>query len=201
MEDHRTRRATAIDLVLVVRPFLTGFLEPERLCEEPLLLRVLPHREDDAVEASGRDIDADFLRRPARADVRWVLQHLEEKARRMLEADELASEAFLHAAVLDAVPLEMFGPEFRGVSGDAIDRGLNLARSGSSWNTLVRECRHHGADFRVRVGVIEVIVGVPAIEQHRLLDQTLAHHLRTEIDVFLGSRCTQRDVVETLDQT
>ena len=55
------------------------------------------------------------------------------------------------------------------------------------FDALVREGRQDRTDLGVRVGVIEVIVGVAAVEQHRLLDEPLGEHLREEVEIFLGT--------------
>ena len=73
-------------------------------------------------------------------------------------------------------------------------------RSPGVRDALVREGRHDRADFRVGVGVIQVVVGVAAVEEHGLLDEPLAHHLRQKVDVLLSTRRTERDVMEAFHE-
>src|SRR5208337_1361130 len=46
------------------------------------------------------------------------------------------------------------------------------------------------------VGIIQVVMGVASVKKDGLLNQPLPKDLRQKIYVFLGSRCTNGDVVE-----
>ena len=123
-----------------------------------------------------------------------------EQAGRVAHADVLLAETLLDPAVLDVVPLQVFVPEGQRARRHRVDRRLNLPRSLPSRHPLVGKGRHHGAHLGVRVGVIQVVVRVPAVEQHGLLDEPLAHHFRQEVNVLLRTRRTKRDVVQAFHE-
>src|SRR5207253_9335927 len=98
----------------------------------------------------------------------------------MPEANVLLSESLLNPAVLDVVTTQMVDPERCRALRSGIRGGRDLARSGAAGNAPIGKRGQHRADLGVRVGVIEMVMRVPAVEEHRLFDQALAHHLRDE---------------------
>ena len=103
-------------------PSVPVFLKPSASCEEAFVLLILAHRQHDAVEAAHRDVGADLLGRPPLALSVLALDDLEQQTRRVTHAQELLSEALLHAAVLDVVALQVVLPERERARGDGVDR-------------------------------------------------------------------------------
>src|SRR5688572_27911893 len=117
----------------------------------------------------------------------------------MLEANERLPESLENPAVFDLVPVEMFLPEldrplWRGVRG-----GRNLTRTWPAWDPLVGKGGQDRSHLGVGIRVVEMVVSVATVKQHRLLDQPLTENLRAEVDVFLGAARTQGDVMNALD--
>ena len=73
---------------------------------------------------------------------------------------------------------------------------LDLARSRTARHALIGEGGVNRTRLRTGVRVIQVVMGVASVKKNGLLDQPLPKDLRQEIYVFLGSRCTNGDVVE-----
>ena len=115
----------------------------------------------------------------------------------MVEPDELLSEPLLDAAMLHLVMRQVLVPEFGGALLHRIGGGLDLARSRTARHALVREGGVNRTRLRVGVRIIQVVMGIASVKKNGLFDQPLPKDLRQEIYVFLGSRCTNSDVVET----
>ena len=140
-------------------------------------------------------IAADLIRGPALALVGIVFDHFDLQSGGMIEAQILLPEAFLDALIGHLVALHVFLPELDGSLGHAVGRGLDLARARAALHAVKREGRVNRAGLAVRIRIIQMIVGEAAVEQHGLLDQTLSADLRHKIDVFLGARGANSDVM------
>src|SRR5437762_14229502 len=117
----------------------------------------------------------------------------------MLEPDERLPETLENPAVFDLVAVEMFLPEFARAFRRSVRRGGNLPGTLAARYPFVRKRGRDGADLGVGVGVVEMIVGVAAVKQHRLFDEPLTKNLGAEIDIFLGAGGAQSDVMQPLD--
>jgi hypothetical protein len=62
---------------------------------------------------------------------------------------------------------------------------------------LIGKSRHHGAGLGVRVGVVEMVMRITAVEPNSLLDQPLAHDSGEEIDILLRAAGARREVVNS----
>ena len=200
MEDQRFRGAARVHLEAVIRTIGGGLAESERIDEEALLLGGVLHREDRSVESAQRDVRADLVRRPAGSPIARVLDHFEEQAGRMPEANVVLAEPLLNPTVLDLVTIQMVHPERRRALRGRECRRRDLARSDAAGDAPVRKRRQHRANLGVRVGVVQMIVSVAAVEQDRLLDQALAEDFRDEVDVLLRAAGAQRDVMNPRDR-
>src|SRR5580704_13187033 len=148
------------------------------------------------MEPVRRDVGRDFANRPRLALVSGILDHFQLQTGWVIEPDELLSEPLLDAAVLHLVVRQVLVPELGGPLLHGISSGLDLARPWAARHALIREGGVHRARFRVGIGVIQVVMGVSSVKKNGLFDQPLPKDLRQEIYVFLGSRCTNSDVVE-----
>src|SRR5215472_11566516 len=115
----------------------------------------------------------------------------------MFETDKGLAKSLLSAAMLNVVPLKMIEPELGRALGDRISSGLNLARAGTALHALIRKGRIDRARFRVGVGIIQMVMGVSAVKEYRLLDESLTGHRRLKIDVFLGAAGANGDVMDS----
>ena len=117
----------------------------------------------------------------------------------MLEPDERLPEPLEDPAVFNLLAVEMFLPELDRAFWRRVGGGGNLAGALPARHSLVRKRGQDRADLGVRVGVVQMIVSVPAVKQHRLLNQPLTQNLRAEVDIFLGAGCTQSDVMKAFN--
>src|SRR5690348_13390335 len=168
-KNERLGRTAGSNFEAMIRAVFTGLAKSESLYIEALLFWNLANRQHRPMEAAHAHIRRDFGRRPAFAFIGRVLDNLQLQSGRMFEADESLAKALLRAAVFDMVPIEMIHPEFRGSFGDRISRRLNLTRSRTALHALIRKGCVHRAWFGIRVGVIKMIVCVPAVKEHSLL--------------------------------
>ncbi len=143
------------------------------------------------------DVRANFLCGPAGALVGVVLDYFELDSGRMIEANELLSKAFLNAAILDLVPIQMFEPEFDRALGHRIGGRLDLSGTLTASDASIRKGGVNRARLRVRVRIVQMIMSVAAIKEDGLLDHALAENLRLEVDVFLRASYTYGHVMDT----
>ncbi len=148
------------------------------------------------MESVRRDVGANLAHRPRLALVGGILDHFQLQSGGMAEPDELLSEALLDAAMLHLVMRQVLVPELGGALLYRISGGLDLARSRTARHALIGEGGVNRARLRARIRIIQVVMGVASVEKDGLFDQPLPKDLRQEIYVFLGSRCTNGDVVE-----
>src|ERR1700683_1600313 len=87
-------------------------------------------------------------------------------------------------------------PELGGPLLHRVSSGLDLARSRTSRHALIGKSGVNRTRLRVGVRVIQVVMGIASVKKNGLFDEPLPKDLRQEIYVFLGSRCTNGDVVE-----
>src|SRR5262249_25774072 len=106
--------------------------ESERVDEERLLLARVAHRQHRSKEAACRDVLRDLLRRPRVSVVAALFDHFEEQSGRMPGSQVLRAESLLHAAVVDAVPIEMLLPERTGARRNRVAGARELARAGAA---------------------------------------------------------------------
>src|SRR5580704_13207171 len=149
------------------------------------------------MEPMRRHIGTQFAHRPRLAIVGGIFDHFQLQTRWMVEPDELLPKPFLDSAVLHLVMRQVLIPKLGGALLHRIRSGLDLARSRTARYALVREGGVNRTRLRVGVRIIQVVVGVPSVKKNGLFNQPLPKDLRHEIYVFLGSRCTNSDVVET----
>ena len=88
--------------------------EPKRLGEEQFLIAHVADRERRAEESARRSVFADLPGRPRVACIGGFLHHFEQQSCGMTDAHVFAPEAFLDAAVLAAMAIEVAGPEAGG---------------------------------------------------------------------------------------
>ena len=144
----------------------------------------------------GCNVGADLAHRPRLAFVGGILDDLKLQTGGVIEADKFLSEPFLNAGMLHFVVRQVFIPELGGALLHRVSGGLDLARSGTARNPLVGEGGVNRARLRAGVRVIQVVMGIPSVKKNGLFNQPLPKDLSQEIYVFLGSRCTNGDVVE-----
>src|SRR6185437_1765474 len=149
------------------------------------------------METSRGHIPADFLGRPVLARISAILEYFQLDVRRMIKADKFLSEPLLNTAVLHFVAVQVFQPEFQRAFRNSVCGSLNLTGTLTAFHASIREGGVHRARLGIRIGIIEMIVGITAIEENSLLNHALAKNLCLEVDIFLRSAYTHRHVVET----
>jgi hypothetical protein len=120
----------------------------------------------------------------------------------VIEGDVLLAEALLDTVVLGAVTVEMVDPEVQRIRRHTIDHTLDLSSAPASLPADL-PVGERGRDRTRRsdlVGVVEVVDGVGAVEEHRLLDHPLPDDLSVEVYVFLRAARARRQVVKPADQ-
>src|SRR5262249_7265654 len=157
-------------------------------------------RQHRSKEAACRDVLRDLLRRPRVSVVAALFDHFEEQSGRMPGSQVLRAESLLHAAVVDAVPIEMLLPERTGARRNRVAGARELARAGAARLARVGKTGGDGADVGVAVPVIEVVDRDVAVHQDGLLHQPLCENRGEEIDILLRAAGAQRDVVNVLNQ-
>src|SRR5579862_8047969 len=140
-----------------------------------------------------------FVGLPTGAPVVSILDHFDRQTAGVLEVDEGLSEAFVDSAMHHPVFIEVVDPESEGSLRHRVDRRLNLAGARTALNAPIGEGGHHRTRLGFAVGVIQVIVGVAAIEEYGLFNQALADDSGKEVDILLGAACAGCDVVESGD--
>src|SRR5215472_3129872 len=99
----------------------------------------------------------------------------------MSEPDVALAESLLNPAVLDLVTIQVLHPERKGAPWHGKRRRRNLSRSGTTRDPLERKRGQDRADIPVRIRVIQMVMRVTTIEQHRLLDQAEPQNVRDEV--------------------
>src|SRR6266581_3993187 len=117
----------------------------------------------------------------------------------MPEPDERLAETLLDSTVLDGVATQMIDPEGQRALRYRKHRRRNLSGAGPSRYAAIRKHCHHRPDIGVRVRIVQMVMGVPAVEQNGLLDQAQTQYRGEEVDILLRAACAQRDVMETFD--
>src|SRR5580692_4751515 len=148
------------------------------------------------MEPMRRHVGGNFSHRPRLALVGGIFDHFQLQPGGMIEPDKLLSEPFLNASVPHLVVSQVLVPELGGSLLHRVSSGLDLARSWTARHPLVWEGGVNRTRLRAGVRIIQVVMGIASIKKDSLFDQPLPKNLRQEIYVFLGSRCTNGDVVE-----
>ena len=117
----------------------------------------------------------------------------------MTKANVLASEAFLDGVVFHRMPCQVLGPKTKRPFRYGVGGGGDLSGPLAAPDPLIGEGGHDRAGVGVRVGVVQMIVGVSAVEENGLFEQPLTNHPRDEIKVFLRTAGAQRDVMDSCD--
>lgn len=78
----------------------------------------------------------------------------------------------------------MIPPEGQTAFRNCVSRRGNLARSFPTFHPLIAKGSHHRAGLGFGVGIIQVIVGITAVKQDRLLNQPLPDHLSEKVNIL-----------------
>src|SRR6202034_1058506 len=197
-QGHGACGAAVANLEPVIVAFRAGLAETEGIDEEAFGLGNLPDRQHGTVKSVGGDIGADLFGGPACALVGIVFDYFQLDSGGMVEANELLPETLLNPGVFHFMAIELFDPEFHRAFRHGVGGGLNLAGTRAALHASIRKGGVHGAGLRVRIRIVQMIVGVAAIKQDGLLDHALAENLRLEVDIFLRSSDTYGHVMDTL---
>jgi hypothetical protein len=109
----------------------------------------------------------------------------------MLEMEKALAEPFMDTPMNDAMPIQMIHPERQRALGYGVNCRLYLSRARTALHPFIGKGRHYRAWLGPAICVIQVVMGVAAIEQNGLLDEPPAHDLGKEIDIFLSVRRTR----------